>query len=353
MPFGQPTRRPAERIVERPDCASAVVRGSHPAGGVREAERVPPLRVIPLLTLGTAARDREEAPGEILCDRARPPVADEHAIELYHRRDLGRSPHHEDLFRATKVVHVVESLAHLVSRPLRDGDDRVPGLALEDVRFPGRHEDRAAPRPADVHPRALGHVPVLVEHHSVVVATRLGAALDHGADVVAPDALGLAQLTGQGGPEELGLEPEPSAGPVAEVLAPGPRDDCDLQRIAECAESHVSVPDENDRPNVTTVQQVLRVDDVEARPLDVIGGVRDFDPEDARALEEPREMVVQPEDVVVLADRPLAEPDPFEHAVAVVQGERQDPLRRLARRNDLSVQPDVVDFDLVCHHFSP
>ncbi len=125
----------------------------------------------------------------------------------------------------------------------------------------------------------------------------------------------------------------------AEVRAPWPARDRDLDLARQRVQPHLAVAVVRDRPDVARRQPggahgVLR------RLHQLVDGVRDLHHHDGGRVEEARDVLGQPEDGRALLG--LVGADPFEDARAVVQRVRQYVNLRLGPRHELAVHPDLL-----------
>ena len=125
---------------------------------------------------------------------------------------------------------------------------------------------------------------------------------------------------------------------VAQVRAPRPAGDGDVDRAGQRVEPHLAVAVVRDRPDVAARESGRR-DGVLGGLDDLLHRVGDVHPDDLRRVEQPHDVVGEAEHGRAL--RGLVGADPLEHAGAVVEGVREDvdarrsPSRR-ARRSSRS-----------------
>ena len=174
------------------------------------------------------------------------------------RRHLGGRPAHEHLVGEVEVGADQRLLDHLVAEVARDLDDRV---ARDPVQDPGREVgrvDHAVADDEDRLARAVGDVPVRREQDRLVVARllRLGdrehrVQVDAGRlrgvrDDVRRDPLPARDLRADARPERL----------LAEVGAPRPRHDRDLDRVPARRDAELAEAVEGDRADVALGEAV-------------------------------------------------------------------------------------------------
>ncbi len=313
-----------------------------------QLERVAPLGVVARVTGVAAGGVPEEDPLQVLRDLAGSTGSDHAVLDLDHRGDLRGRPGHEDLVGVEETLRQQIRFDDLEAVLATDDLDRVPGDARQDVAELGRDEP-AAEEGEDVHAGALGDVPARIEHDGVFEPARLRTLLDDRAQSVAAGVLGGVQVTRHVGTADLTVDRELGARSIAEILAPWPGDHNHLEGVVERAQPERPLADEDDGADVPALAKFLGDVDLLAGPDDLFRGVRDFDAEDARAVEQPRDVVAQPKDVVPAIE---AEPaaDPLEDAVSVVKGVGCDREPKARVGDDLAVAPDppVVDVPRHC-----
>ena len=137
---------------------------------------------------------------------------------------------------------------------------------------------------------------------------------------------------------DLGADPVPLA-LLAEIRAPRPRHDRDVDGVPHRRDAELAVADEGDRPEVAG-RQLVGADHVPRRGLQLLDRVREVDVEELRRPVQPLEVVGEAEDG--RAALGLVGADPLEDARAVVQAVRADVDRRVAPVDQLAVHPDLL-----------
>ena len=128
------------------------------------------------------------------------------------------------------------------------------------------------------------------------------------------------------------------------IGAPGPRRDCDADRIRFGSHAHRLRSVEGDRAQVTGGKAVLH-HALLLRGVELVLAVGDLHPEDLRRAEQPIGVLAQPEDR--RARRGLIAAHALEDAHSVMQRVGQHMRGRVAPRHQLAVVPDEPV--AVCH----
>ena len=129
---------------------------------------------------------------------------------------------------------------------------------------------------------------------------------------------------------------------LAEVGAPLPGGDGEERLRGQRVEPHLAVLQEDRRADVAAALVPVRADGLEDGGVDLVRAERDLVERrvDLGALEQPLAVLVEPEDRGT-AVGPVGA-DALEHAVAVVEGRREDVDGRVVPVDELAVHPDLV-----------
>ena len=128
---------------------------------------------------------------------------------------------------------------------------------------------------------------------------------------------------------------------LAEIGAPGPDQDRDLDRVRPRVHAELAVAEERDRPDVALVEPVHgdRLVDGRAQLLD---RVRERHVQEPGRVVEAAEVVGEPEDGGAAVGGVAA--DALEHAGAVVEPVRTDVDPRVGPVDELAAEPDLLGF---------
>ena len=211
----------------------------------------------------------------------------------------------------------------------------------EDRRRERRSRDLAVLDDEDVLAGAVGDEPVGGEQDRLVVAgtVRLGDR-EHRVQVDAGRLGGVRNrvrahaLPGRDLHADAVLQPL-----VAEVGAPGPAHDHDVDRVPGRGDAELAVAGERDRPQVALGQPV-GADQLHARGVQLVDRVRQVHVQEIRRVVQPLEVVGQPEDGRALVG--LVAANALEDAGAVVEPVGADVNRCVGPVDELTVHPDLV-----------
>src|SRR4051794_15269694 len=272
-------------------------------------------------------------------DLARLARADRPVVDLANGCQLGGGAGHEDLVGEVELIAGDLALLQLEAEVARDLDRRGAVDAAEHAREVGRRGDHPVLDDEQVLAGALGDVPVRVEEDRLLVAGLVGLDLgEHGVEV-------LARRLGGGDHDVVGQPaPRGDAGAhaallalVAEVGAPFPDGDADLDRAVERVQAHRPGAAEDDRADVALLQP---------RALDrLVGGGADLLARVGDVHEVHPGRAEQPLDVVLVAEdrgpaRGLVGADALEDARPVVQRVGEYVHLGVLVGNVLAVHPD-------------
>ena len=211
-------------------------------------------------------------------------------------------------------------------------------------RAPGRQrrgDDAAALHNEDVLSGALAHVALRRQQDGLVVAGLEGFDLGHRRVDVHACALG-------GGGHGVGimalpgadLHPHAVGDPLgAQVGAPRPHRDRHVDRAGQRVEPHLAVAQVDDGPDVALGQPVdphRRLGGLD----DLLGREGDVDEEDLGRVEQPGDVVGQPEHGRAGIGR--VGPDALEDSAAVVEGVGEDMDAGVVPVDQLSIHPDLL-----------
>ena len=270
-----------------------------------------------------------------------PGRADHLVVDLADRRHLGGRPDHEHLVGEVQVGADERLLDDAVAEILRDLDHGVARDADEDRRGEVGRVDHAVADDEDALARAVGDGALRGEEDRLVVAGAVGLA--HGEHRVHVDAGRLRDVRDDVRADalparDLGADPVPLA-LFAEIRAPGPRHDRDVDGVPHRRHAELAVADEGDRPQVAG-RQLVGADHVPGRRLQLLDRVREVEVEKLRRPVQPLEVVGEAEDG--RAALGLVGADPLEDARAVVQAVRADVDGRVGPVDQLAVHPDLL-----------
>src|SRR5581483_930011 len=306
-------RRPRALPRARRDTAPRAGPRRLPASRLRAARRVlEPLRP----ALAAAVHGVEIRLLQL--DRHRTGRADDVVVDLADRRHLGRGADHEHLVCEVEIGSDERLLDDAVAEILRDLDDRVARYPDEDRRRKIRRVDDAVAHDEDALAGAVRDVAVGGEEDRLLVAGahRLADG-EHRVDVdagrlrdvrddVRADALPARHLDTDAFAHAL----------LAEVRAPRPRHDRDVDGVALRGDAELSVAEERDGTEVRLGKPV-RTDELPARLLQLGDGVRELHVQEPGRLLETLHVLGEPEDRRSALG--VIGANAFEHSRAVVQ----------------------------------
>src|ERR1035437_6018994 len=208
-------------------------------------------------------------------DLARRAVADHMVVDLAHGHELGGCAGHEHLIGQVHLRARHVALDDRVAEVARDLDDRAPRDAVEDrVVLTGRR-DLAFAHDVDVLAGPLAHVTVVVEQDRLLIARLQRLDLREHAVEVLPRGLRVRdQRLRADAPPGGHLRAHAFAEAVlAEVGAPLPAGDRDVDRRLERVEPHLPVAAVDEGADVAGAQPVAR-DELERGRAQLLRGVR-------------------------------------------------------------------------------
>ena len=214
--------------------------------------------------------------------------------------------------------------------------------AVERTRLRGRREQHALANDEDVLAGPVGDVTVVVQHDRLVVAGLQALDLgEHAVDVLAGGLRRGGQRVLRVAAPAAHLHPDPLLQRIlAEVGAPRPHRDRDVDGRLQRVHADLAVPTERERPDVARLQ-VVRADDLLRGVLHGLGREGDVQVVELRAAVQALEVLVQVPDGG--AAYGLVSPDAFEDAAAVVQRVAEHVDLRVAPVHQLAVHPDLLD----------